>query len=231
MTTGRDIVRKALQKARVLVKSEEPDADEANDALDALNGMVSSWSNESLLVYARTWETFNVTGGVGEYTIGPSQTFNTVRPLFIVDAYVRLASIDYDLVVIPDEVYTGSIAYKPQQGIPEFINYDNGYPSAKIRLWPVPSSAYTLFLLSEKQLTTFTLDTVLSLPPGWERALVYNLAMEIAPDYGQEVDPNVLRIANQAKGNVKKAVARVRSMDVQPGPSGRKFNIYSGGFS
>ncbi len=89
MTTGLGIVTKALQKAGVVTKSETIGNDEASDGLDALNALVSSWANDSMLISSRSWESFTLTAGDAQYSIGTSQDFNTSRPVYIADAYVR----------------------------------------------------------------------------------------------------------------------------------------------
>lgn len=226
MTTARDIITKSLQKIGALVKSEPPSADEANDALDSLNALISSWSNDSLNIYARTWETFSLTGAES-YTIGTGGNFNTARPTNIVAAYLRSGTIDYPITVIDDEAYT-SISYKGLQGIPEFLNYDNAYPLGRIRLYPLDNASYTLFLLTEKSVAGFaTLDTEMSLPDGWERALIYNLALELAPEYNQKPDPYIVKIAGDSLGMIRQKVAQVRGMDAYPNDLAVR-NIFSG---
>lgn len=227
MTTARDIIKKSLQKIGALVKGEAPAADEADDGLDSLNQLIESWANDSLLCYARTWESFSLSGGTASYTIGSGGTFNTTRPFDIVQAYVRNGTIDYALGYIDDQAYN-SISFKSIQGIPEFINSDNAYPLATLRLYPVPSAAYTLFLLTEKPLTGFaTLDTSVSLPPGWERALIHNLALELAPEYQQQPDPSIVAIAKESLGMIRVASVKARDMDAYP-KSLAVRNIFSG---
>ena len=227
MATARKIIQKAMQKIGVLTKVEAPSADEAADGLDTLNAMLLSWSNDSMLIYARTWETFAVTSGDGEYTIGSGGDFNTVRPINILTAYVRQATTDYNLDIISDTIYNKFIWDKNTQSIPQFINFDNAFPVAKIRLWPVPTSGYSLFLLSEKQLTNFTIDEEVALPPGWEQALIYNLAVLLSPEYGVPIDQGTYQIANDSKGAIRTAINKVTSMDSQPLSIGSN-NIFSG---
>lgn len=231
MTTGLGIVTKALQKAGVVTKSETIGNDEASDGLDALNALVSSWANDSMLISSRSWESFTLTAGDAQYSIGTSQDFNTSRPVYIADAYVRQDTIDYPISIIPDEVYSSSIATKTDRGAPRFLNYDNGYPTGNIRLYPVPDTIYTLHLLLEKPLSSFTLSGDVSLPPGWERALIFNLAVEISAEYGQQIDPLVYKIAQESKSAIKVAIIKNRSMDSQPESIGSRSNIYSGGFN
>lgn len=227
MTTARDIIKRAMQKIGVLVKSEEPSADEANDALNSLNLLIESWSNDSSVITSRAWESFTLTAGVGTYSMGPGQTFNTTRPINIVTAYNRNGGLDTPIGIITDEAYN-SITFKTLTGIPQMLNYDNAYPTGNLRLYPVPSAAYTLFLLSEKPLASVTsLDTDINLPAGWERALIYNLALELAPEYNQQPDASVARIAADSLGLVRKATIRARPMDAYPQNVAIR-NIYSG---
>jgi hypothetical protein len=227
MTTAREIVKKSLQKLGVLIKSESPSADEANDGLSSLNQLVDSWSNDSSSIPSRAWETFTLTAGVSTYTMSSGLTFNSVRPTNIIQAYVSIGGVSNYIGIINDEAYN-AIPFKTLTGVPEFLNYDNAYPTDNIHLYPVPASAYPLFILSEKPLTSFaTLDTAVSMPPGWERALIYNLALELAPEYDQQPDPSIVAIAAKSLGLARLSNIRARPMDAYPQGSGVK-NIYSG---
>lgn len=227
MTTARDIIKKAMQKIGVLVKSEAPSDDEADDALFSLNQLIESWSNDSSCIISRAWESFPLTAGVSTYTMSTGLTFNTVRPIHIVQSYVRNGSVDTPVGIITDEAYN-SISFKDISGVPQFLNYDNAFPTDNIRLYPVPSAAYTLFILSEKPLSGFaTLDTVVNMPAGWERALVYNLALELAPEYKQQPDPSIVKIAADSLGLARRSTLRARPMDAFP-QNLTVRNVYSG---
>ena len=229
MATARKLIKRSLQVAGILTKNEQPAADEAADALSVLNGMLGSWSNDGLLVYHRPLEEFSLTGGVAEYTIGPSATFNTQRPIRIVSAYIRQGTTDYPLTQIPEDQYDVFAAQKDLPSIPYRFTYDNNHPVAKMRIIPTPSTDYPIFIRSEKILSQFdTLDDNVNLPPGWDQALVYNLAMMLAPEYGQQVDQMVFKTAGDSLGAIKAAVARNRSMDTPPLTGMGTFDIYSG---
>lgn len=217
MTTARDIIKNALQLGGVITKNESPTGDEYDDALFTLNAMLSSWSNEALLTYYQEQESFPLTSGVGAYTIGTGATFNTAKPIKIVTAFARLADIDYDLTIITGTDFDEYITQKNLTGVPEYLFFDNNYPVATIKIWPIPTSTYTLFIRSEKELTQFpTLDTDVILPPGWELALYTNLSSLIMPTYGQPVNPKVEDMALNSLGAIKLAVAKNKSMDAQP---------------
>lgn len=231
MATARTIHKKAMQKIGVLTKSETPDADEASDGLDSLNTLLESWSNESLLAYVRLNETFNLSGGTASYTIGSGATFNTSRPLQVVSGFVTVGSTDYPLTKIKDTEYD-AIPDKSTSGIPDRFFYDYNSPTGTITLYPTPSSAYTITLRMEKSLTSIsTLDTSITFPPGWERALIYNLAVEIAPEYGAVVDQITYDTALKSKGVIASSVAKNRTMDTAPLVNTGTFNILTGQYS
>lgn len=227
MTTVRILVKKALQKAKVITKDDAPSADEITDGRDSLNAMSSLWSTDSLLCTAYSLESFTLSSAA-EYTIGTGQTLNTGRPTQIITAVVRQGITDYPLQIISPEKFEKYIADKETSGLPEFLTYDNGFPTGKIRLFPKPQAGYTLRLQMEKPLQTFGLDDEVSLPPGWEHTIIYNLAEVLRPEYGIEPDPMVTQMANASKAAIARATARARPLDSKPLHSLGSDNIYTG---
>ena len=230
MPTARTIIKKAMQKVGILVKSEDPDADEANDALDSLNALIDSWSNYSDNITTRVRETFNLSTAVS-YTIGTGQTFNTDRPIQLMEAFITSGNIDYPMNIVNQEEYD-LVSIKTIGGRPTIITYNSGYPYGTLTMYPAPDASYTLTILSEKAITGFaTLDTLLNLPNGWERALVYNLALELAPEYGQQPDASVAKIAADSLGAIKLAVVRSRPVNSYFNGNYNVNNIYGGYYS
>jgi hypothetical protein len=92
----------------------------------------------------------------------------------------------------------------------------------------------TFKLRSWQRLQSFSsLTTALALPPGYERAIVFNLAMEFAPEFGTgaKMDPQVPLIATQSKAAIKtinqpSMVAQLDSGVVALGKTvGGRYNI------
>lgn len=228
MTTALDLINSAAQSIGVLRKSEDLDNDEASDGLVALNRMISSWSNDSLLIYARTLESFTLATSSLSYLLGPSQTLNTTRPVKIVHASIRSNGTDYDLEIIGAEEFE-SIPVKSVQGSPsDVMTYDNGYPYMTLRFYTLPAVGDILRLLSEKVLTSFSaLDTTVDLPPGYEEAIQYNLAFRLVPTYGVPMPPEILLMAKESLGSIKLAVAKNRPMPHLPS-GGQPYSILTG---
>jgi len=231
MTTARQIITKAMQKAKILSKSETPDGAEMADALEDLNNLVDSWSNDSITSFSRTIESFPLTANVASYTIGSGQTFDTTLPTNISSAHVTRNGFDYKMVFVSDGVYNNSILNKDIQGIPELLNYDNASPIGTINVFPKPTSGYTITLISEKAISSFaTLDLEITLQKGLKRALIYNLAIEISPEYGENVDANLRNIAKKSLGSLRRTNLKYRTMNY-PNVSGMSNNNIISGFN
>lgn len=226
MTTALNLITRAMQKAGILFKSETPDADEAQDALDELNQMLGEWSNDSMLISARTRESFPSTGAVS-YTIGSGGDFDTVRPTDIISIFARQGTTDYPLSPITDENYA-LISQKSTPGTPEFYNYSNAYPLATLSFYPAPVGSYTIHIYSNKPLTQYaSLSTDVDLPPGWKIAIINNLAVRLCPEFGQQASPELVKLAFMTLASIKRSIMKARSKDAYP-QMVQNFNIYSG---
>jgi hypothetical protein len=110
---------------------------------------------------------------------------------------------------------------------------NESYPNIEMTIYPVPFKALEWHIVSVQPLSAAaTLATDLSFPPGYLRAFRYNLACELAPEFGVEPSPQVQRIAMTSKRDLK----RINNPDdvmAIPYPliaRRHRYNIYSGSF-
>lgn len=204
-TTAGDLIRKALGKLLVIGTQDTLTSSEMNDGLDALNLMLDSWRLERLSLWSLKHDSHVLTGSQATYTIGPGGDINTTRPTKFEDAFVRGANVDYSIDLI-SQVQYDAIAYKPTVGIPRKLFYDAAYPLGTIYLYPVPiSSAYTLYLNSYGEIESFAnIADAFSLAPGYARAIIFNLAVELAPDFNKVPSAEVVRMAKQSMRYIKR---------------------------
>lgn len=228
MTTARTIITKALQKIGVLYKTEQPSSDEADDALFSLNAMLASWSNRSLLILARVVETFNLQGGIAAYTMGPGGDFDTARPIQIITGYTSDGSINYPWETISDEEFANITFPGISIPYPEFVNFTNNFPLSTLNFYPVPAQAFPVTIYSEKEISQLSsLDTVLEFAPGWDQAMIYNLAILLGPEYGQQVDAALVQIAKDSLTSIKTAIGKNRDYNF-PYDLNDTQNIFAG---
>jgi hypothetical protein len=231
MSTAANIIERAMRLIGQLPAGGTPTVNEYADGLVALNAMISSWNNDRIMCFATREESLTLSSGTASYTIGPSGTLNTTRPVAIEAAYVLSNGVSYDVDVITDAQYAGIANKTAQSNFPEVIYYQPSMSTGTLYVYPVPNASATLKLITRTPLAAFaaTSDTV-TLPPGWEEALTYNLAVRFAPEFDTEAQPSVVQIATTSKASIKRANTKPAIMDGQIADlaSGGSFNIFTG---
>lgn len=230
--TGRDAVTAALRKIGAVAPGESPAASEASEGLSELNRMLGSWSNDGLLIHAITSEAaLTLTPGDATYTLGTSGDITT-RPQKILYAIIRDGSVDHTVDVVSLDEFARISQKSTQSPYPRALYDDGGYPRRTITLYPVPSTANSLVLYTRRALTSIsTLDTDVSLPPGYDDAIVSNLALRLAPEYGRQVTDVMAMNASESLASIKRANQRPGYLSCDSAVVGSgSFNFESGGF-
>jgi hypothetical protein len=207
MATAGEQINRSLRLIGVLAEGETPSADTANDALVALNQMIDSWSTERLAVYSTQTQIFTWPANEVKRTLGPSGDFVGVRPILVDDStyYVAPNGVSYQINML-NEMQYNSIAVKTvTASYPQQLYVNMTYPDIEMYVYPVPSQPLEWHIVSVRELSQpATLTTELHFPPGYMRAFAYNLACELAPEFGVEPSLQVQRIAMTSKRNLKR---------------------------
>lgn len=206
--TARTLIRRALMLIGVLAEGENPSAEALSDGILALNDLLGSWSAEGLMIPTVVREEFALTVGQASRTIGVGGNFNTTRPIVIEKAMIEIQSssptVETQLQLLTLEQYAGIVA-KDSSGFPTQMYIAGTNPLETVYLWPVPSVADKLVIYSQKPLTSIaTANDTIDMAPPYARCLRFNLAMELAAEYGKATPAEVVKIAAEAKGNVKR---------------------------
>jgi hypothetical protein len=235
VTAGDQIVR-ALRLLGIIAEGETPSAATSQDALLALNQMIDSWNTERLSVYSTQDQVFTWPSGIITRTLGPSGDFVGNRPVLLDDAtYYRDAgtNVSYGIKFINQDQYNGIAVKTVTSTYPQVIFVNMKHPNIEMTIYPRPLRDLEWHFISVQELSNPTLlSTILLFPPGYLRAFVYNLACELAPEFGVEPSPQVQRIAITSKRNLK----RINNPnDVMSMPYGivanrQRYNIYAGNF-
>jgi hypothetical protein len=205
-TTVLDIIKSSLRSINVLGLNEAPDAQMASDSLQALNFMLSNWSNDGLNVYSQEQQTFNVSSGTSQYAIGSGATWDGNRPLKINAAYISEGTTDYYLDEITEKEYN-DISDKETTGIPRLFYYNQTFPNGTVTLYPEPDSAYTITLSNDVVFSDYSsTSATISMPPGYLYAIKYNLALELAAEFLElrEMNPWLIEQARKGLTAIKK---------------------------
>lgn len=223
--TFRDIINDALRELGVLsVDQSTADTADANFGLRKLNGLLDQWKAEQRMIYYHKRTIWTITSGTGSYTVGTGGTINVDRP-------AKIDRVTYlDTSVTPNqerqlgmlfEPMWQRIMFKDQQSVlPTYWYYDNNYSSGlgTIYLWPVPTSTtITGVLYAALPIGRVTsLSETFDLPPGYERMIVTNLAVEMAPGFGRVVDNTLAMRAEKSMRVVQRSNKRLAELSIDP---------------
>lgn len=228
--TVRTLIRRTLTLIGVIGEGETPSAEMQADGLSSLKDMLESWSTESLSVYTSVREQFTLVASQAAYTWGATGNFNSARPVEIEFASILAGGVEYPVQILNLEQWSSIAQKTATSDLPGFLYFETSFPLGQVNLYPVPSTAVVLVVNSKKPLTNFaSVNEEVSFPPGYARAIRYNLAIELADEYGRQIGAGIGMIAAKSLGAIKKKNSKPRYLtpDHIPGQS-RGFNIYTG---
>ena len=235
-TTAGDQINGALRLIGQLAEGETPSAATSQDALIALNQMIDSWNTERLSVFSTQDQIFSWPPNVLSRTLGPTGDFVGNRPILLDDStYFRDPSsgISFGIKIINQQQYNGIAVKTVTSTYPQVIWINMGYPDIDMYIYPVPTKVLEWHFVSVEELTQpATLATNLAFPPGYLRAFRFNLACEIAAEFGVEPPPQVKRIAMSAKRNIKRInnPDDIMSLPYSIVGTRQRFNIFAGNY-
>lgn len=216
---------------------ETPNSDELADALDELNQMLGSWSNERLTVYNQVVGTF-FGGGGSSFQLGNAGTWNTGAaraqkitawratsgvynsggaPLSLAafdaaaqEASVRFGALQAQVKGMLAPFYQDVTLAVTGAAVPLVLGADTAWPLINVRVFPATTA--TIEVSYWTALTSFAaLGDAIALPPGFEEALRTNLAVRLSPQYGRTggIDP----VLAAAAANSKAVIASLNTVD------------------
>ena len=231
--TAADQINRALRLLGGLAEGETASAATSHDALIALNQMIDSWNTERLSVFCTEDQVFTWPANEVRQTLGPSGDFVGNRPVLLDDStyFIGPNNLSYSPTFINQLQYNNIAKKQNSSTYPQVIFVNNTYPDIEMYIYPKPTQALVWHFVSVQELTQpATLSTELHFPPGYMRAFTYNLALEIAPEFGVEPSLQVSRIAMTSKRNLKR-INNPNDVMAMPYPivaRRNRFNVYTG---
>ncbi|RJO60812.1 MAG: hypothetical protein C4542_08160 [Dehalococcoidia bacterium] len=144
----------------------------------------------------------------GNVSVGSDAIIDIRRPIKIVSAFCRTsAGVDTPVLIASRERFN-EIRDKDEAGTPTKLYYDRLYPSGEIYIHPTPAAAGTHDLHLDLWLPFVTIsassvDTDINLPSEYLLAFRWNLAAELAPEYGKNVTEFVFARAAETKNVIR----------------------------
>ena len=224
--TVQQILEHGMKELAVGAAGEPIQPEDMADGLIRFNMLIDSWKAERLMIYKVLRELYTISANVASYTLGPSGVWATpTMPLAIVragfvDTTVPSAPIELPVYVYTDEEWARVVQKNITSTIIRGLWYRTDYTTnaqadpagtGTAFVYPVctRSAQMALYLpvaideVASDETTAFT--TTILVPPGYRKAMVTSMAMELADMF--EIDPSPRLVAkwNMAMKIVKRA--------------------------
>lgn len=230
MTTALTLITDAMAQANLTEAGQSLPAEEAQTGLRALNRLMGKWSQMRLLNPALTQYSVPLTGA-GSYTIGPTGAVVGLRPIKVLSVTATdTAGTEYEVHLRTQEQWDAIAVKATTGGPPSEVWYQPLVTNGRLWVYPV-STGYTLQLDALALVASFpSLTTDLTLPEGYEAAIVPTLADELCSTYGVQTPGDVLRRAAGAVRALKRTNAEPIRTDHDLAEIGRNSFIIERGY-
>lgn len=229
MATWQSLIEDSLRELGVLPSGASATTQQRNDAIVKLRRMLASWSAELGPVHYETAENLTWPASQSSRTIGKDGNFSTQRPVKVLGARFRSNGLDLPMDIYSFQGYEDIQDKSTTSGTPQVLAYNPTSSAAgttllgcgTLHIWPVPSAESIVRLTSLKPLldldaAVFILAADIVLPPGYEEAIMTNLAVRLAPEYGGGLDRITVGLATSSKAAL--VAQNVKLRPLQPDP-------------
>lgn len=185
---------------------------ETADGMLALNAMLDAFQTERLMIWCVLQNTVDLVVNQQNYSIGLNGVtdYPLPRPEGIDRAGLIVNNVtpstEIPLQIYSDQEWAAVTPKLLQSTQPTGLWYQRTVPNGLITFWPIPQNAYQVNLYLRMNLLQVPGPTSnIDLPPGYQTAIEYNLAVELAARFQERanISPFSVEKAIMAKATVK----------------------------
>lgn len=198
--TRDQIILAAVRKLGVVADGQTLSTENYNNGASALNVLIGEFRTLGMPLWARQSYTITPVASTSSYNIGSGQTINTPYPVKLLQAYRNdtSSSSRVQMDIVPD--YNFNMLPSSSSGLPIQISYTPRVNYGVLKMWPTPDSTaasgstVTIVYQRPTEYTSASGDTM-DIPEEWLKAVIFQLAVDLAPEWGVPVpDRQALQI-------------------------------------
>jgi len=234
MTTGVNLVERALKIIGRLGGGQTINANDQTDGLAEANAMLDFWNAQGLVMpYQTSCEVAFATART-YYTIGASGANLTApRPIRLDAAnymYVGSEVVRYPMDIINAREYSKIRVRGLESTISRKVYYKPTYPNGTLYFWPYVTVVTDYFEAFYPAALTALSSSDISLQPGYEDAIVWNLAERLTDYFGMELTQNIVNRAQKGRVLLEHINTHAIECELDVG-GGDEFDYLTGGFA
>lgn len=206
--TGLELIDDSLLLIGARASGETASGAESADALRILNRMLGNWNTQKLIPFNVARQVLHLVSGTQNYTMGTGGSLSSTRPARIERASIIQLSnpalpLELSIEILSEQQWQRVPVKGITSSLPKFVYIDDGFPLRTLSYWSTPNVAVDTALYTWTPLADFALAVDQTFPPGYEEALVYNLAVRLAPSFGGNFKPDVRQGAVDSLAAIK----------------------------
>ena len=176
-----NLIKGALRKCGVLAEGETPSTESITNCTQALNNIVVRFSTLGMPLWKRIELPITIVASTKDYTIANSLKVAQVILKDVIGGtqYALINKSRYDYNRLPNTT----------TGTPVHYTFNPNLENGTLTIWPTPdagaATSKSLMVVYQKEFDGFVSATdTPDFPSYWTDAIVYELAVNIAPEYG-----------------------------------------------
>jgi hypothetical protein len=202
--TRNQIIEAAMRKCGRLAKGQSADSTDLSNGMLALNSIIAEYQTLGMALWARKDYSVTLVTGQRDYTIGDGQTINTPFPQKMQKVVLETVTGGSMREIFPVAYQDFRLLNTESTGVPTSYTYQPKINLGVLSLWPLPDStsatAYTLQLTYQRPFEGFSAaGETPDFPQEWQNALIYNLAVSLAPEFGVPLEDRKLLMQEAEK--------------------------------
>jgi len=221
------IISTALRRLRVLDAAETAASADITTGAAVLNLLIKAWALKDVNLWLTQEAVLTLILARGMYYLGPTgDTCLTVvgsaqitRPIEVLEARIRdTDNNDEPLTICQTRDEFFSITDKTSSGDATHVWYDPVITNGRLYVWPVADDATkTIVFTMRRTIEDFDASANdFDGPPEVLDAIVWNLAVNLAPEYGREVPQLVMAKAQETFNDVARKYREKTSIRLHP---------------
>lgn len=177
--TRDEIIESAMFKIGALADGQTASTSQVTRAATALNGVITHLQTKGMPLWKRTENAVTLVDGTAAYTVSNAVKVTAVYVVAGESRWELQQLSRYDQLSLPTTEGGVPVSYSANPSINDYV----------VTVWPTPDSSaatnYSLVIVTQKKFDDFTAaGNNPDFPSYWMQAVIYNLALTLAPEYG-----------------------------------------------
>lgn len=205
------LIKDSLMEIGVLAGGANPSPDQADFCVGRLNQVFDNYNAMREASYVERFDTFTFIPNQQDYTLGPASdspdfVIVNARPTAIDAANVILNNVNPTVrnpINIRDWQWWAGVSVRDvHTTFPTDLYYEANWPSGILKVWPVPTAAYGLEIVTTNTFGQVTVTDTINFPSGYHAAIMLTLAEDLASPFGQTLLPLTSTKAREARARI-----------------------------